>query len=175
MKRIILILLFCIIVCLLCACSIFPDRYFEGLETFSPNHSMYGICGGTLPENENMLDKFSYIDGNYYFYSKDDPFFLNPYDKMLLYLSYEEDIYQEAKTYVANYRQCNDENIITTINSYVFYNCFDSFDPTSCYLIAFSDCENTIVFLTLYGGRNSTYDTPSCYIVEHFGEWYDFK
>ena len=148
------------------------DKSYDGLEEFHGECSSVGICGHVPLE---IIDKFQYVDGDFHYYSR-----LLIYEKMLLYLSYDEDEYQSARSYVMSERNIEDTDFFESCNTYEFYNTWDNNDYPSWYaLIGFSDTYNTIVFLGLY---TSEYDYISSYdisflqhIDKHFGEWFDFE
>ena len=122
-----------------------------------------------------MIEKFQHIDGDYYFYCR-----TLIYDKVLLSLSYDEQEYQNAKSYVmsvySSKLQIDFSDVFESYNSYVFYFVGDEY-PSDYGLVGFSDTYNTIVFLGLYASKYDYIDPPESFqqhIYEHFGEWYDF-
>ena len=164
-----LFVLILVSVCSMSSCWL-TDLHYEGLD----------VCGRRASVDIDthipfeMVEKFQYIDGNYYFYSR-----VPVYSKVLLYLSYNEQEYQNAKSYVISSKlQIDDSDLFESYNSYVFYIVREEY-PSYYTLVGFSDTYNTIVFLGLY---TNEYDYTSLsdtsfpqHISEHFGEWFDFE
>lgn len=175
MKKSTLFLVICVLSILLCSCFL-TEVKLEGLDTYSEGNSSYSICQGPMPSD--MIDKFPYIDGNHYFYSRS--LFVDPYDKMLIYLTYDKETYIEAKDYVFEDANLNDEKIVGEIGTYIFYRKWDNEAYPYWYgLIAFSDTDNTVVFLSIYNsemeGKTPDEHTLEDQITDHFSEWYSFK
>lgn len=177
MKTILSILLILALCLSMCSCSWLCERYCEGLDTYHVGNSAFSICSGAMPED--MLDKFEYIDGNHYFYCYNG-YIDYCYDKMLIYLMYDEGTYSEAKEYVFSDAELNDDKIVGTIGSYVFYTKWKDQDYPYWYsLMAFSDEKSTFVVVSMYNSKlknANPEDHPlNEHLKEHFGEWYDFQ
>lgn len=172
LSRLFLLVSILVLTCSMASCWL-TDKHYEGLGEFSRFHSSVNIC---MHVPEKMIEEFQYIDGDYHFYSR-----LLSYDKMLLYLSYNEDEYQSAKSYVISECQIDDSDLFESLNSYLFY--IDEQDdikyPSWYTAIGFSDTYNTIVFIGLYTNEydyaNSSDSSFQQHISKHFGEWYEFK
>lgn len=173
-------ILFILTLCFsMCSCSWLCERYVEGLDTYDKGNSAFSICNGPMPLD--MIDRFEYIDGNHYFYSYNG-YIDYCYDKMLIYLTYDEKTYLEAKEYVFSDAELNDDKTVGTIGSYVLYTKWGWNNESYPYwysLIAFSDETNTFVVISMYDSRlrnANPEDYPlNEHIKEHFGEWYEFK
>ena len=186
MKKILAIIL---VLCTLCltSCSLCVIE-FEGLEAFGEGNSNLSLCQEVIPPG--MISKFEYCNGNHFFLDKYE-FTKYEVQKVLLYLTYDANIYAEAKAYVnANLHlvERNDE----TESNYTF---FDNYGyekfykegrgivdyPTFYRMVAFDDDNYTIVFFGMYIPDNSIHlgndDSPTTF-DEHlkyfYGDWYDF-
>lgn len=166
-----LLVLILVLVCSMSSCWL-TDLYYEGIENCDRKSSIDVDCH--IPFE--MIEKFQYIDSDYHFFSR-----MPIYDKVLLSLSYNEQEYQNAKSYVmsvySSKLQIDFSDSFESYNSYVFYSVRNEY-PSYYTLVAFSDTYNTIVFLGLSAPKYDYIDPPESFqqhISEEFGDWYDFE
>jgi len=177
---------------LLCGCT--EKLYREGLENFATEDSTHSYCDFVLP-TETFLEDYAYIDGDWYYYWKDEGFFSDERDSGLMWLQYDEATYENVKEIVfSNFSLSND--IIISINGYNFYQNLsyaeiwsyaDGF-PEDCF-VAFNDGKKIFVSFFLYVSDdeeellnsiittdidNLTEEEWSAYLTEFF-PFYDFS
>lgn len=171
----------------LTSCSLFVIEY-EGLETFGIGSSNVGLCVGFIPDD--MLSKFEYRNGNHYFLSEYE---LTRFEvqKVLLYLTYDSDVYINAKEYVNTELHLVERKDKTTCN-YIFYDHYGYEEyyeegrkevkyPYYYKMVAFNDDNHTIVFFGMFLPKNSVHlkkDNAPITFDDHikyfYSDWYDF-
>ena len=189
MKKIVLLmLLVCCLTMSSCANFYYPDE--RGLESFSPNQSEFDLCHRLIPDQ--FIDKFDYIDGNYY-NAVDSTFFTVGYrEKTLVYLQYAEQNYYDAKLYAIQDLILSEEPI-EEYNGYTFFlnkSLLKEFDshhldgsnyPHKFIMFAYNDEKMTLVFfgfyvsMELYNEVDAVADDWPAFLEKYYGEWYSFS
>ena len=155
-----------------------PDKYVEGLENDIDVGGPFEI-NRAIPQD--IKEKFEYIDGNFFHHSSES-FIVKPRYKTLLFLTYDEETYLEAKKYAISCANINisEGDCFGKINSFDFYYAHKVTEyPRKFCLVGFSDETKTIVYLSMYNGKLKPNNASDLlfedFIIDHFGEWYDFK
>lgn len=168
--------------------------YEEGLENFSTAQSSNSYCKYVLP-TETFLEDYAYIDGDWYYYWSDDFLFINERDCGLMWLQYDEVIYESVKEVAFSAFSLSDEKIIS-INGYDFYqnlsynqkkgygnrfpeDCFVAFNEwkkifVSFFLYVQDDEEELLNSIITTDIDNLTEEEWSAYLTEFF-PFYDFS
>ena len=187
MKKFYAICLVCSLLLLnLISCSYHYEK--KGLDNFSANDSDYGICGDLIPPE--LIDKYNYEKGDYFFITKEKAPFIPEYDKCLLYLVYDDNTYSEAKKYTMEQLILSDQAVEVHNNYYFFENWTpaetgdtflkDNF-PHEFVRFAYNDTNNTLIFIGLFMPETSNKTTDqtstdwSSFLEQYYGEWYDFS
>jgi len=181
----IIAIIFVLILCLsLCSCW---SVYVQGIDKFSTEVSTVSLTRYIMPED--FLEKFDYIQGDY-FYS-DESNLKEHYERALIYVEYEEIIYDHAKQYVIENLKLSEDQVYTS-NSYIFYENntaeddgldFLSNDMFPCVWmsVAFNDELHRIVFIGFtaddeLGDEVETFTNDyGVFLNEYFKEFYDFS
>ena len=178
----------CLIILLLafslCSCD---GTYVEGLENCNTMYEDFGL--DKLLHDRSFLDKYSYTDGNFYYYGG----FLAT-SRSLLYLKYNDETYLSAKEELVANSVCSDFSF--NYNGFIFKRSL-FVEPDSPYketvkfegldnffhMIAFNDEKRTIVSIgyctsdkeALHGRDIKTDLDFAKFIETYYLEFYDFK
>ena len=186
MKKIFSVIL--IVVCVLSLVSCWEKTY-RGIDEFHRGNSDFSLCAWLIP-NDFLEIYDNYVSGDYFFYSNNN-YINNGIDKTLMYLVYEEDIYEDVKQYVFDNMTLDIVNK-RELNGYVFYENLsfadsleykdidpDSF-PYQYNMVAINDEKKTVLFFGLIAG--SSYENIELgntdfakYLEVFYGEYYSFE
>ena len=168
----------------------FFSQSVQGIENIDRSADYFDLCVKLLPSD--FLEKYSYIDGDYYFYSRLALIYKPQKDvtKALLYLVYDDETYLEAKKDVLSW-DLDFENT-HRIGGYVFHQNLKMFNsriktgsyessakpsevlPRDYTMIAYNDDKKTIVFFGKIDENEMT-NSFEDHIREYYGEWYEFS
>ena len=157
----------------------------DGLSNFSEYHSSMSLNHYLIPEG--FLDAYSYIDGDYHYRDNGAGF-----ERVLIYLVYDDETYLQAKNCVFENIELDLENALNCGNC-VFYDNLDFSNfreevykiigcgyPRFFTMVGVNDKRNTLLFIGVYVSQ------PDASILEFaesgfevyakkiFSEWYDF-
>lgn len=174
MKKIVAFIV--IICCVLSLSSCKTEK--RGIEHHSPNNSSYELCVALIP-NE-LLELYEYEDGNYYYYSNEAV--LKPsVEKVIMNLTYNEEVYANAKNYILENMSLDFENT-REHNGYVFYInlLYYNMFPTKYNMVAINDKKRTLVFFgsldySNLESKNGYQIDFGKYLKDVFGEHYSFE
>lgn len=141
-------------------CSCDGQIFFRGISTFDTNNSTVEIAYAPYMigdgEREYVFELYEYIEGDYFYYSMNEMFaacFDTWREMSLLYLTFEEPVYEDAKqfslkrintskekTYV-----CDGYTFLVDISPYL--NAYPWDFPEHLRIMAFNDKTKTLVFL----------------------------
>ena len=194
MKKLLSLLVLIIILCCLISCNIeFSSNKLSGIDSYNVANSSVSICYELLP-SDDFLELFSYIDGDYYYVNNAVNFFSTGDEQAIMYLIYEEDIYESAKEFTFQnmyflenhkYSYNGDEfmvNVCRKMDGRDPNIVNGELDPYWFNMIAFNDEKNTIVFLGFYMPKNLatpeieqllTFEDMGAFLKEYFS-FYDF-
>ena len=99
MKKIVAYVMCIIMTYLLAGCS--ENKSVSGLENFSI-HMATMRTGWYLLPSEDFLEKYEYIEGDYYWELKEDGFLVNCRDSSFIWLRYSKENYDKAKKYTTD-------------------------------------------------------------------------
>ena len=132
----------------------------DGLENFRPRtNSMTGLTKSLVPNDFHSL--YAYTKGDYHYHETD------MYECALLYTTYDEDIYLQAKAYFLEHMPVN-MNICDLYNGYVFtknLELVEPHDPITVY-VGYSDESKTLISVGVYSYEE--YGTFEKYMSENF-------
>ena len=168
----------------------FFSQSVQGIENIDRSADCFDLCVKLLPSD--FLEKYSYIDGDYYFYSRLALIYKPQKDvtKALLYLVYDDETYLEAKKDVLSW-DLDFENT-HKMGGYVFHQNLKMFNsrietgfyessakpsevlPRDYTMIAYNDDKKTIVFFGKIDENEMT-NSFEDHIREYYGEWYEFS
>ncbi len=141
---------------------------------------------------KNFTDEFSYIDGDYYAYES-APLEFDRDTVAILYLQYEEEVYVQAKQYMLDNTDYNEEEY-NEYNGYAFYenmalakdhdhideNGKNSFGVAWTNFICYNDSNKILIFLGICvtspgeaTARELYKEDFGAFLKEYFS-WYDF-
>lgn len=156
----------------------------SGIEKFNENNSSYGISGRMLPSND-FLTLFEYIDGDYRYINDMGK---TAKESELLYLTYNKDDYELAKSYAFEHIKCSETNIFT-YKEYVFAENITNLadNPESPFefpyifnMIGYNDNSQTLIFVgfsifdpTEKDEQLLTFEDMGAFLKEYFS-FYDF-
>ena len=115
MKKTVCILLSLFVILSLSSCSEHKYRT-DGLKNYSPNDSDFELSKYLFP-CENFIEKFEYVDGNYYNDCWDYVTYAR--DKSFAYFKYTSEVYQEVFIFTQNNMSFVEENT-HEFNGYTF-------------------------------------------------------
>lgn len=181
MKRFIIALL--LISALFTSCNDYSN---QGLDNFSINDSSLELTTYLIPEN--FIEKFEYVDGNYYYDDSSVIPFYAVCERVLIYIQYEEDVYISAKEFAITNLYLSEE-ITEEYNQYVFYystnnesrNINDDNLPYTFVKFAYNDTKHTLIFMAfdvsveLYDEVDQYLNDWGAFLDKYYGEWYDFS
>ena len=171
-----------IFVCIFGAgCFEYGPKYSQGvaIDEYDPMLSSFSVTYYNLPED--FLDTCGYIDGKLYWdteMDKDYFYLLEKMDRSLMWLSFEQAEYEEAKECILvdaipqNYLEKN-------YNEYHFIIYGHDF-PAWCTMICYNDQKNTLIFMGIYCIPSEYPDIEygstdfGLYLETFFGDFYDF-
>ena len=162
----------------------------RGIENIDKSADSFDLCVKLLPSD--FLEKYGYIDGDYYFYSRLALIYKPQKDvtKALLYLVYDDETYLKAKKDVLSW-DLDFENT-HQICGYVFHQNLKMFNsrietgfyessakpsevlPRDYTMIGYNDDKKTIVFFGKIDENEMTNSFEN-HIREYYGEWYKFS
>ena len=185
-KRLIFSFILCVIAILLAGCST-GIKYSEGVDVqyFSPALSSSGTTSQLVPEK--YLEKFEYSENRFYHYTNERAFSFGDMDKTLLYLEYDDGIYEKAKEYILTEMDINFTER-REYSEYVFYinHAFKNvagyleFFPYQYLMVGYNDDKNRVIFFgmvcveRLYPDVKYGETDLGLYLKIFFGDWYDF-
>lgn len=181
-KRLIFSFILCVIAILLAGCST-GIKYSEGVDVqyFSPALSSSGTTSQLVPEK--FLEKFEYSENRFYHYTNERAFSFGDMDKTLLYLEYDDGIYEKAKEYILTEMDLNFTEK-REYNGYVFYLNEDlatrTYFPYQYLMAGYNDDKNRVIFFgmvcveRLYPDVKYGETDLGLYLKIFFGDWYDF-
>ena len=202
MKRIICYLLSICLLYLTVGCQnyIIDSDISSSLNDFKPNASSVGTTFALVPltgrnnEQIKIINDFEYIDGKYYRYHRHHDIFELTYliDKCLMFITFADDIYQQAKESIFNFEDdfCEvDRNTETIYNGYYFYN--SNFNAKYHHFLSYeyvckvaqagyNDYKRTLVFTSIYCDVEEYPEIKYIetdfgrYLKSFFGDYYDF-
>ena len=159
-KRVLIFSLIIIFMFVLTACT---DLELSGLENYNINNSETSLSQKLLP-HEKFIDMFDYEDGDYFYQDTGLEIFpVHSLERELLYLTYDESKYENAKNSAINNMLFSKENTFS-YNGYEFVENITYADengetdefgenkyfPYRFNMFAFNDEKRTLVFLSFY-------------------------
>ena len=153
----------------------------RGLEKFDKANSTHSLCQNLLPDD--MINKFSYQSGDYFYLEVAPEGFGSIYDKALLYLTYDKTIYPAAKQYAMEQLDLSEE-IVEEYNCFVFYdnqNPYVDISPYEFNRFAYNDETNTLLFIGFYASMEFHDEVDAyandwgAFLENYYGEFYDFS
>ena len=173
------ILIFCLaIIVLAMSCSCAPIEI-HGINNFNINDSSTGLNVKLLP-NDNFLSDYKYIEGNYYFFDKED--WVWGFEKTIVYLSYSSEEYVAAKEYCLNNLDLSKTNEYKYAG-YIFIENISMFTdtyPKQFNMFGFNDVECTLMFLGYFNGNPNdktiqlAHTDWGTFLEMNFSEYYTF-
>ena len=180
-----------ILILLLTSCSrqtIYKEG-FEALHSYGVSYSSFTL--GAYVINADFVDEFAYLDGNFYYEDTTDVILPGGADRALVWLSYDEDIYTQAKErYLSAYLMEESSSADQLIFGFQFYfyniqrRSGGSIGEFPLWITAFgyNDEERTLVSIGIYCGSTEEKDsvllagTDFGAFLEHFyGDWYEWE
>ena len=198
MKRLMAILLCCIMVLTLCSCG---DRFngekysekfnVDGIENFEVKEGDFELNHYILPSMD-FLDKFSFLDVDYHYrYDHKTIFSIVCTERSLITIHYEQEEYQQAKEYCLQNMQLLESNRVK-YNGYVFIDNVkletlrNNNIPTSQFpdyfnMFIYNDDLNCLMFMGFGGEDNYGFDAQEVkdnwgeFLEKHFSDVYDWN
>ena len=185
MKKIISLLVLVLFLFCLASCNVVE---YYGIENYSEYNSEYSLSRNLLPSSD-YLQKFNYVAGDYEYIDTG----LTKREHEIMYLVYEDNIYNNAKTFVF-------ENMVLSKTNHFLYNQYEFYEnigrkefhydhemineefPYRFNMIGFNDEKNTIIFMSLRISQDDisdkdkqilTFEDMNAFLKEYFS-FYDF-
>lgn len=176
---------------LLSACKY--EVYIEGVENFSVSDSNISLNLCILP-SDDFIDKFEYTKGEYYYNDVNEHWlYVANCEQSIVILNYEEDIYEQAKTY------CLENMVLSEINQFDYkgYTFTENIGlaeawgdiedglntkyPYRFNMFAYDDEQQCLVFMGFYSSPDRKDENVTlaetdweAFIDIYFSQYYDF-
>ena len=198
MKRLMAILLCCLMVLTLCSCG---DRFngekysekfnVDGIENFDKFEGSIEINQYILP-SDTFLEEFNYLDIDYHYRNNFKTIFsIFGTERSLITIHYEQEEYQQAKEYCLQNMQLLESNRVE-YNGYVFIdnvklktlrnnNITRSEFPHYFNMFGYNDDLNCLVFIGFFGedywvdDAQQVKDNWGAFLEKHFSDVYDWN
>ena len=128
-----------------------------------------------------FLQEYEYVNGDYHYYDTGD-FGKNDYEVAIIHLTYEPNVYEQAKQCIFENTEFVSEDPESSFNGYDFYRINIRLDWENWFVMnVFNDELNTVLAIGFY----TAYPTPEYlnlvqndwqgFLDTYFGEYYDFS
>lgn len=188
MKQLHIVVLLCLLIFMLCACS--ETHCVDGIENFQVDHSNYELNVYLLP-SDDFVDRFAHINIDYHYRAEYETYLsIAGTEKTFLVTEYEQEIYEQAKTFCLQNLQLSDVSTME-YNGYIFVentklavqqNRFGKANafPKWFNIFAYNDSLRQLVFIGFYSPDYSSEDAQNVcdnwgeFIEKHFSDIYDW-
>lgn len=188
MKQSLALLLLLVVIFCCFSCGVYEKT---GIYNYDKGNSNFSLSTELLP-SDDFLEKFSYVEGNYYYVDRGGYSFTFKDEQEIMYFVYEEDVYESVKNFTLENVLLSKENRYS-YNGYEFIenicrlegrdpNIVNSQYPYSFNMIGFNDKKHVIVFMGFYMPKNLvtpeieqllTFEDMGAFLKEYFS-FYDF-